>query len=532
MGAFILSSIAKIISFIIPKQIFDLPSHPMIVQFLIRLELMLFSWIAHLRLTRSIERYFQRRCDQRVHPISTSSAIQLQPPPMISNYYLLITASQFHLPFYSSRLLPNTFALILSTHAFADWFNDRPHRTAAFLVISTVVFRCDTILLLFTVGLMMLIQRQLTIMEAICTGVLSGFLSLLLTIPLDSLLWGRPIWPEFEVLWFNTVDNRSSEWGTMPYHWYFTSALPRGMLLTALLVPLAFSRVPELMMILWAESHLKKSKMRILMEALHFSTMFDLCLMPLFAAVLGFVLLYSFLPHKEIRFIFPAMPIFNVCAAYGMSRLHRLALPCVSGEKAKMKSIPDGNKLMVARGMYLCGLVLIASTMLGCLFFIRLSKENYPGGVALSRLRQYLDVSIPLLSSIPQSQTPTLLPNKELQSTDWETVHVHIDVAAAMTGVSLFGQRHASHRSGKRGELWEGPFKVEKSGYEDMNNMRDSSMVFTHILTEHQHVKGYHVVDTILGHPRFDFNTFRIEMEESIYIMERDGLKYSIQLNP
>ena len=523
MGAFILSSIAKTISFIIPKQIFVLAEHPIIVQFLIRLELLLLSWMAHLRLSRSLERYFQRRMNAG-HSTSTSSTFLLQMSPMISSYYLLITASQFHLPFYSSRLLPNTFALILATHAYADCLNDRPHRTAAFLVISTVVFRCDTLLLLFTVGMVMLLRRQLTIVEAIRTGVLSGLFGLSLTIPLDSLLWGRPIWPEFEVFWFNTVDNRSSEWGTMPYHWYLTSALPRGMLLTALLVPLAFVRVPEFI-IAWAKTHFEKNKTRSQVDGLHFNTIFDLCLLPLFAAVFVFLLIYSFLPHKEIRFIFPAIPVFNICAAYGMSRLHRLAFPFVVEEKEK--KIPAGiGTQLVARGMYLCGVAAVACTALGSLVFIRLSKENYPGGVALSRLRQYLDASIPLSSSLPRSQSvasSSLTALSLRQSTKWESVRVHIDVAAAMNGVSLFGQRHASHRWDRIGEVKEGPFRIEKSGYEDGNSVCDSSAVFTHLLTEHQHVEGYHVIDTILGHPRLDLRNVRIDTKEAIYIMERDS---------
>jgi len=492
----------------------------MIVQFLIRLELLLFSWSAHIRLSLALERYAGGgKIIESSAKLPTSAMIA----PMVTNYYLLITASQFHIPFYSSRLLPNTFALIITCHAYAEWLNGKPRRAAAYLVFTTAVFRCDVLLLLFAVGLTMLIQRQLTIVQAIITGVLTGVFSLLSTVPLDSLLWRRPIWPEFEVWWFNAVDNRSSEWGTMPFLWYFTAALPKGMLLTVLLVPLAFVRLPE-SIITWARMYCDESKKPTHSREGQSSRMFDLCLVPLFAPVFCFVLLYSFLPHKEMRFIFPALPMFNVCAAYGLSRLHCLAFPDSYVTRTEKKTNDWMHTLLIARGMYLCGMMAVVFTLLGSTAFVQLSKENYPGGVALERLRSHLERTIQLQSSSSTINLPQLaLSNEKKESRAWESVRVHIDVAAAMTGVSLFGQRYASSRLyNEKKNMSEVTFRMEKSGYEDAHSSKGSSMVFTHVLTDHQ-LHGYHVIHAIPGHPRLDLRNFRIDTQDAIYILEKDG---------
>ena len=132
---------------------------------------------------------------------------------------------------------------------------------------------------------------------------------------------------ELDVLRFNVVDNRSSEWGTSAFHWcgwlsraavspvtplcrYFTSALPRALLGAAPLAALGAAM----------ERRLR----------------------PQFLSALFYVLLYSALPHKvrtragagtqywlsrppcvqEVRFIFPVLPLFNMCAAAALARLY------------------------------------------------------------------------------------------------------------------------------------------------------------------------------------------------------------------
>jgi len=478
-GAFVLSLIARIISFMVPKSIFDLPSHPMAVQFLIRFELLIFSWLAHVRLANSLDGYFSKKQVKLKKPHDGSNAPQIT----IFGYYLLITASQFHIPFYSSRLLPNTFALLLSTHAYAEWFNGRPDRTAVYLVFTTAIFRCDVLLLLFTVGLTMLIRRELRIVQALMIGVVTGIIGVLITAPIDSLLWQRMVWPEFEVWWFNAVDNRSSEWGVMPFHWYISNALPKGLLLTLFLVPLAFLNLAG-----WTKET-RTPKQEANNNTGETPSVIDHKLLPFFVPTLGFVLIYSFLPHKEMRFIFPALPMFNACGAYGLSKLHAIA---VSARK--------GSLSFVTKGLHICGLMAVVITMIGSLIFLRLSMENYPGGVALERLKNHFETT-----------TET---NTRQRAPKWEDVHVHIDVAAAMTGVSLFGQRSVTHHY---------PIQMSKSGYEAENNAEDPSRSYTHMLSEEQSLKGYHIVDTIEGFPSLDKRNRRIVTQPAIYILERDG---------
>jgi len=220
----------------------------------------------------------------------------------------------------------------------------------------------------------------------------------------DSFLWRHWLWPEIEVLWFNTFLNRSAEWGVSPFHWYFSSALPRALLGAFILIPLGLlRRLPPLSVL--ASSPLRAlqfdpSVMVVVSEDVspRFLCYFppNVCMSVKLLPVLVFVFLYSLLPHKELRFIFSALPVFNGVAAIAALKLYR---------------IRSKNVLLVPF------LVLLICSSFACsLGFLYVSSHNYPGGHALLQLHSMFSGSC---SSRPL---------------------VHIDNLAAITGVSHFGE--------------------------------------------------------------------------------------------
>jgi alpha-1,6-mannosyltransferase len=314
--------------------------------------------------------------------------------------------------------------------------------------------------------------------------------ALLLTVPLDSLLWQRPVWPEGEVFYFNTILGKSKEWGTSPWHWYFTSAVPKAMLLTLLLVPLAMCRVAEILF-----AYDRTRDLPLTTKGLVDTRWFRFLL-----PIIGFVVLYSFLGHKEMRFIFPALPVLNLGAAVGMSKLTSLAFPD-QNKKDDDASTKQSSSLWMARLGFGCGLLCMILTLFGSLAFVAVSRWNYPGGVALTELTLYI---------------------RNLTNPPPASVHVHVDVAAAMSGVSLFGQRQAQFVTPQI------DWKFSKDGYEEGRSFGSNGFdQFTHSLTEDpsniNSETGFHIIRTIQGKPRLSLAARGIVTEAAIFVMERNG---------
>ncbi|KAK6918670.1 GPI mannosyltransferase [Dillenia turbinata] len=353
---------------------------------------------------------------------------------LVEAFFVMLTAIQFHILFYCSRPLPNILALALVNMAYGFWLKGRFYTSLNFLIVATIVFRCDLLLFLGPLGSLLLLTKAISIWGAVkyCAG--TAFLCIGVTTLIDSIMWKRLMWPEFEVFWFNSVLNRSSEWGTYPFHWYFTSALPRSLLAAYPLFPLG-----------------------VILERR---------ILPYILPALFFVVLYSKLPHKELRFIIASVPIFNLAAAVAASRVY------------------NNRKKSFWRLIYLMmlGAVLIS---LGCtiITFVA-SYENYPSGYALRDLHQ--------------------IGGLEGSKSEW---WVHIDSFSAMNGISRFCENSFPWRYSKEEDLAMGDFLQRN---------------YTYLLNEHQYVDGFKCLFTVKGFSKLrllnSLPPISLVMEPKVYV--------------
>lgn len=133
---------------------------------------------------------------------------------------------------------------------------------------------------------------------------------------------------------------------------------------------------------------------------------------------LFFVGLYSLLPHKELRFIFYAIPILNVCAAVFFAFVWQKAYPVLEKKEITKEKLSNNNNGWKIANFFL--ILILVGTSIASLGLLVISSQNYPGGVALQKLHTYVE--------------------KQPFETNQQVHRIHIDVLAAMTGVSRFGE--------------------------------------------------------------------------------------------
>jgi alpha-1,6-mannosyltransferase len=388
----------------------------------------------------------------------------------VESTLLFLTACQFHLPFYMSRTLPNTFALYGILHALASWIKSDTLQTLFFLCTTMVIFRCDTLVLIVPVSVQMIAQGESTIFIWILAAALSSTFALVLTLIVDSIFWQKLVWPEGVVLFSNTVQNKSLEYGVSSWHWYFSSAIPRAMGASSLLAICGFFVAKSVPAKNKEEVTTKQSGVVSSVETINYYAL----------PVQVFVALYSFLPHKEMRFVFTAIPLLNTVAAIALEAFDvTLETKTEITASTDLDDIPDefdaekealrpeiGNTWVPRLlGYTVRGLVYFGSLAFSliCLFA---ALQNYPGGTALQRV------------------------NDRIQAEGLaHDMKVHIDADAAMTGASLFGQLRAG------------------AIYSKDESLSDFSS-FDYLLTSKSNVDSFEMVDEINGNPQLNAINF------------------------
>ena len=327
--------------------------------------------------------------------------------PRTSTIFSLLLAMQFHIPFYSSRTLPNTFALAVVMVAYGLWLRRCPEKALYCVGIAAVLFRCDMLVLLVPMALQMLLFKEINFISTFVTGVFVCVSTIILSAPIDSYFWMRYLWPEGEVLLFNTVENRSSEWGVMPFHWYFTSALPKSL----------HTCIPLITIGLLIPGQSGRNELKNIWYYLF--------------PIISFLSLYSLLPHKELRFVFPSLPLFTLAAARGMDCV--LTKACTKHDADKGAMSLFRLSIRVSAFVFVVGFG-ICTIMITGLFSIA-SQHNYPGGQALLMLNEHL-----IYSSKEESFCNEFTNEIHVDTcTDDKIVPpvlVHIDAAAAMSGIN------------------------------------------------------------------------------------------------
>lgn len=241
-----------------------------------------------------------------------------------------------------------------------------------------VVFRSEIAILLFTQLLSLLVQSRISLQTMVPAGIASALVALVISVPIDSYFWQKPIWPELAGFYYNAIQGKSADWGTSPLPYYFSSLLPKLLLNPLILILL----IPAGFLLPSTKYHCRD----------------------LVVPCVLFVAIYSLQPHKEARFIIYVVPSLTAAASLPASYIWT--------RRSKSLAFRLGS---------LAILISVGGSFVASTAMLLISSLNYPGGDALSQLHNTIR------KTKWSGPTPT-----------YENISIHMDVLSCMTGVTRF----------------------------------------------------------------------------------------------
>ncbi|CAI4729719.1 BAK_1a_G0046580.mRNA.1.CDS.1 [Saccharomyces cerevisiae] len=290
----------------------------------------------------------------------------------VGTWFLLFLIGSFHLMFYSTRTLPNFVMTLPLTNVALGWVLLGRYNAAIFLsALVAIVFRLEVSALSAGIALFSVIFKKISLFDAIKFGIFGLGLGSAISITVDSYFWQEWCLPEVDGFLFNVVAGYASKWGVEPVTAYFTHYL------RMMFMP------PTVLLLNYFGYKLAPAKLKIVSLASLFH-----------------IIVLSFQPHKEWRFIIYAVPSIILLGATGAAHLW---------ENMKVKKITN----------VLCLAILPLSIMTSffiSMAFLYISRMNYPGGEALTSF------------------------NDMIVEKNITNATVHISIPPCMTGVTLFGE--------------------------------------------------------------------------------------------
>lgn len=300
--------------------------------------------------------------------------------------FTILSVTQFHIPFYASRTIPNFLALPAVNLSISYTLRRQYWRAIALLTATATIVRLELALVVLPLAAVLVICGRMSLPSALGAGMAGGFgalgtvffvflLTKAISAPIDYALWAptlphpslptftamSTLWPELSAAMFNIVGGHADEWGVMPRTFYLFAIgkiLLGGAPLVAYALAYAVLRsttgVPA-----FADN---KALWRCISDTG--------VLLPSVIVLIGAL---SSVGHKEWRFVVYAIPVFNILGAAGAAGLWSLA----------------AKRLRALARLGVVGLILanIAFT----LFSTYVSSQNYPGG-DVWRVLETLDI--------------------------------------------------------------------------------------------------------------------------------------------